>query len=78
MNHHHGFVAVFAQNVAHLIYKTHKTGEYNMPVGIFQSLQGLEMEMQYFSDQRPDYYCFSNDTKQMTKTEIMVYFAGSP
>jgi hypothetical protein len=31
--------------------------------------------MQYFSDQRPNYYCFSNETKEMTKDEIMAYFA---
>ena len=46
-----------------------------MPVGIFQNLKGLEMDMQYFSDQRPDYYCFSNETKEMTRAEIMEYFA---
>ena len=61
----------------HIFYKLKKTGEFNMPIGLFQSLQGLEMEMQYFSDQPPDYYCFSNETKQMTKAEIMEYFAGS-
>lgn len=59
----------------HLFYKLKKSGEYNMPVGIFQNLEGLEMDMQYFSDQRPDYYCFSNDTKEMTRDEIMEDFA---
>ncbi|PCI57677.1 MAG: aldehyde-activating protein [Methylophilaceae bacterium] len=59
----------------HLFYKLKKSGEYNMPVGIFKNLKSLEMDMQYFSDQRPDYYCFSNETKEMTSTEIMEYFA---
>lgn len=59
----------------HLFYKLKKSGEYNMPVGMFQGLEGLEMDMQYFSDQRPDYYCFSNQTKEMTKAEIMEYFS---
>ncbi|MEJ2445657.1 MAG: GFA family protein [Exilibacterium sp.] len=59
----------------HLFYKLKKSGEYNMPVGMFQNLEGLEMDMQYFSDQRPEYYCFSNETKEMTKAEIMEYFA---
>lgn len=59
----------------HLFYKLKKSGEYNMPVGIFQNLDNLEMDMQYFSDQRPDYYCFSNETKEMTRAEIMDYFA---
>jgi len=59
----------------HLFYRLKASGEYNMPVGIFQNLDGLEMDMQYFSDQRPDYYCFSNETKEMTKSEIIAYFA---
>ena len=61
----------------HLFYRLNKTGEYNMPVGIFQDLKDIEMDMQYFSDSRPDYYCFSNKTKEMTKAEIMAYFADS-
>ncbi|WP_282145492.1 GFA family protein [Alteromonas stellipolaris] len=60
---------------SHLFYRLNETGEYNIPVGIFQALDGLEMDMQYFSDQRPHYYCFSNKTKEMTKAEIMAYFA---
>jgi hypothetical protein len=60
----------------HLFFKLNKTGEYNMPVGLFLNLEGLEMSMQYFSDQRPSYYCFSNETKEMTKAEIMSYFAS--
>ena len=47
-----------------------------MPVGLFPKLQGLAMSMQYFSDKRPDYYCFSNETKEMTEAEIQAYFAS--
>lgn len=61
----------------HLFYRLKKTGEYNMPVGLFPDINGLEMSLQYFSDQRPHYYCFSNETKEMTKSEIMAYFASS-
>ena len=59
----------------HLFYKFKATSEYNMPVGLFPNLNGLEMDMQYFSDMRPSYYCFSNETKEMTTDEIMAYFA---
>ncbi|WP_426357373.1 GFA family protein [Pseudocolwellia sp. HL-MZ19] len=59
----------------HLFYKFKATGEYNMPVGLFPNLSGLKMDMQYFSDMRPSYYCFSNETKEMTTEEIMAYFA---
>lgn len=59
----------------HLFYKFKETGEYNMPVGLFSTLEGIVMDMQYFSDMRPSYYCFSNETKEMTTEEIMAYFA---
>jgi hypothetical protein len=59
----------------HLFFKLKQRGEYNIAVGIFKNLASLEMDMQYFSDQRPGYYCFSNKTKEMTKAEIMVYFS---
>lgn len=59
----------------HLFYKFKASGDYNIPVGLFKNLDGLEMDMQYFSDSRPNYYCFSNKTKEMTKVEIMEYFA---
>jgi len=60
----------------HLFYKLKAIGEYNMPVGLFPDLEGLEMDMQYFSDARPSYYCFSNQTKEMTAAEIMEYFTS--
>lgn len=60
----------------HLFYRLKKSGSYNMSVGLFDSLDDLKMDMQYFSDQRPDYYCFTNKTRQMTKAEIMAHFAN--
>ncbi len=58
----------------HLFYKFKATGEYNMSLGLFSNLPELEMEMQYFSDVRPSYYCFANETQEMTTAEIMAYF----
>jgi len=61
---------------SHLFYRLKKTGSYNMPVGLFSNIDNLIMNLQYFSDQRPDYYCFSNQTKEMTEAEIKAYFAS--
>lgn len=61
----------------HLFYKLKKTGEYNMPLGLFPNLKNMTMDVQYFSDKRPGYYHFSNKTKEMTKEEILKYFASS-
>ncbi len=60
----------------HLFYRLKKTGSYNMPVGIFSNIKNLVMTTQYFSDLRPDYYCFSNQTQEMTEAEIKAYFAS--
>lgn len=61
----------------HLFFKFKQSGEYNMPVGLFPNLAGLKMDMQYFSDARPSYYCFKNETKEMTTAEIMAHFASA-
>jgi len=60
----------------HLFFKFKESGEYNMPVGLFPGLKDLEMDMQYFSDMRPSYYCFSNETEEMTTAEIMACFSS--
>lgn len=60
----------------HLFYRLKKTASYNMPVGLFENIKDLAMTMQYFSDKRPDYYCFSNQTQEMTEVEIKAYFAS--
>jgi hypothetical protein len=61
----------------HLFYRLKKTGGYNMPVGLFSDINELVMSMQYFSDLRPDYYCFSNQTQEMTEEEIKAYFSSN-
>jgi hypothetical protein len=60
----------------HLFSRFKKTGAYNVPVGLFPNTKNLTMSLQYFSDLRPDYYCFSNDTPEMTEAEIKTYYAS--
>ena len=59
----------------HLFYQLKNTGSYNMPVGLFDAVENLTMDMQYFSDKKPKHYCFSNETRAMTESEIMEFFA---
>lgn len=59
----------------HLFYRIKGSGEYNIPAGFFPGLKELEIEVQYFSDQRPDYYCFSNKTEELTAAEVFAKFA---
>lgn len=60
----------------HLYYQLKKTNTYNIPVGLFPNRDDWVMNMQYFSDQRPGYYCFSEQTEELTSTEIKAYFAS--
>jgi len=60
----------------HLFYRLNKSVGYNIPVGLFSKDNDFVMTMQYFSYQRPDYYCFSNQTEEMTEAEIKAYFAS--
>lgn len=60
----------------HLFYQLKKTGDYSISLGLFPNLGGLTMDMQYFSDSRPDYYCFTNQSKEMTTAEIAAYFSS--
>ena len=59
----------------HLFYRSKDTGEYSIPAGFFSKLKGLEIEVQYFSDKRPDYYCFANKTKELTEAEVFAIYA---
>lgn len=60
----------------HLFYKLKANGENNIPVGLFPNLKELYIDMQYFSDMRPSYYCFSNEIKEMATVETMAHFAS--
>ena len=60
----------------HLYFYFKKAEAYNMPVGIFENLEGLAMAMQFYIDKKPDYYCFAQETASMTEAEIMSYYAS--
>jgi hypothetical protein len=60
----------------HLFSRFKKNDSYNIPVGLFPDIEGLEMSMQYFIDLKPEYYCFSNETPKMTEKEIFAHFAS--
>ncbi len=60
----------------HLFYRLEESGEYNVSIGMIPQLANLTMDMQYFSDQRPGYYCFANETREMTKAQVEKFFAS--
>jgi len=46
-----------------------------MPVGLFDDDAELEFTTQVFIDEKPQYYCFSNQTKDLTGAELFAMYA---
>ncbi len=60
---------------SHLFYKLKQSNQYFMPVGLFDSCEGLVFDHQMFIDEKPKYYCFANETKNLTGAEVFAQFA---
>lgn len=61
----------------HLFYRLKGIGEYQVPVGVFDSNDGLIFDQQVFIDKRPEFYHFSEKTQNMTSAEVFAKY-GSP
>jgi len=59
----------------HLFYRIKGTGEYSVPAGFFPELSDLKIEVEYFIDKKPSYYCFSGKTKELTEKEVFALYA---
>ncbi|MGE4131102.1 MAG: GFA family protein [Bdellovibrionales bacterium] len=61
---------------SHLFYRM-KNGKFtNIPVGLLKDQNGFEFDLQVFVDNKPDYYDFSNETKNMTEQEVLKAFGA--
>lgn len=60
---------------SHLFYRLKQNNQYYIPVGIFDNDEGLVFEHQVFIDEKPEYYSFANETKNMTGAELFAQFA---
>lgn len=60
---------------SHLFYKFKENNLYFVPVGLFDNCEGLIFDHQIFIDEKPEYYCFANETKNMTGAEVFAQFA---
>ncbi|NKB31950.1 MAG: GFA family protein [Pseudomonadales bacterium] len=58
----------------HLYYLFKGPNHYLVTPGLFTDLNP-EFDMQIFIDEKPEYYCFSNDTKNLTGEEVIAMFA---
>jgi len=60
----------------HLFYKLKQSNQFIMPAGIFENSKDFIFDHQIFIDEKPDYYCFSNETQNMTGQEVFDMYAA--
>jgi hypothetical protein len=60
---------------SHLFYRLKKNNQYFLPVGLFQKSGAFVLDHQIFIDEKPEYYCFSNETQNMTGAEVFAMYA---
>ncbi len=60
---------------SHLFYRLKQNNQYYIPVGIFDNDEGFVFEHQVFIDEKPEYYSFANETKNMTGAELFAQLA---
>ena len=58
----------------HLFYRMKQSQQYIVPVGVFVESNGFEFDHQIFVDEKPDFYDFSNNTKNMTGAEVFAQY----
>jgi hypothetical protein len=59
---------------SHLFYRLKENNHYYVPVGIFDEKSKLIFDLQVFIEEKPDYYSFANETKNMTGEELFTMF----
>ncbi len=60
---------------SHLFYRLRESGQYFVPAGLFGDGEAFIFDHQVFVDERPAYYAFANETKDMTGAEVFAKFA---
>ena len=59
----------------HLFYKLKRNGRYYISIGLLDECEKVGLDKQMFIDQKPEYYCFANETEELTAAEIYVKYA---
>jgi hypothetical protein len=52
--------------------------DYQISAGLLDDQTKLQMSLQVYTDEKPDYYTLANKTKTMTADEVFEAFAPSP
>ncbi len=60
----------------HLFYRLKQNGQYFIPVALFEQLTNVVLDHQIFIEQKPGWYCFANQTTELTGAEVFALFAA--
>lgn len=58
----------------HLYYHLKNSNHYALPVGLFSDDASWQFKMQIFIDEKPAFYAFANETKNLTGAEVFALF----
>jgi hypothetical protein len=58
----------------HLFYRLIPTNDHFLPVGLFPDQSGFQFKQQIFTDNKPSYYEFANQTEMLTEAEALAKF----
>lgn len=65
----------FCENCGtHLFIKDKRSGEYGIPPGLFDTDEALALNRQVFSDKKPEYYSFANETQDIPSSYIYQHY----
>ena len=59
---------------SHLFYRLKQNQQHMMLAGLFEEGVQFNFDHQVFIDEKPSFYCFSNDTKNMTGPELFALY----
>ncbi len=59
---------------SHLFYRLKDKNHYFIPAGIFDNDENFVFDTQVFIEEKPKYYSFANETKNLTGAELFALF----
>lgn len=60
---------------SHLFYRLKDSGQYMIPIGLFDEIGTPVFDRQVFIDSKPGWYDFANQTENMTGAEVFALYA---
>jgi len=61
----------------HLFYRLKHNGLHFVPVGLFDTSANMHFDNQVFIDEKPAYYAFANETRELTGADVFALFSQS-